>query len=281
MAISLALNHNAYILSLDSLSIYHEIDIASAKPCAEELAQVEHFGVNICEVDTHFNVADYFDIYIDAKNKSIREGKNLIIVGGSGFYLKMLLDGLSAKVEVSQETYAQTQNIMSDLDEAYAFVKQKDSMYAAKISSHDRYRIEKWFLLYFESGIISTEYFTQHKPRKIIENLPIFEIDVTRETLASRIVLRTQKMLSTGLIDEVVTLEKRYTRAPNAMKSIGIKEVCDYLDGKLDMNMLEESIVKNTRKLAKRQQVFNKTQFANRHLLRTDLIEGEVENIFD
>jgi len=91
--------------------------------------------------------------------------------------------------------------------------------------------------------------------------------------LRDRISKRTDIMLESGLIDEVVSLEKKYTRMPNPMKAIGIKETLNFLDGNLNIEELKEKIIINTAKLAKRQKTFNKTQF-NEH------INSNPENLF-
>ncbi len=95
-------------------------------------------------------------------------------------------------------------------------------------------------------------------------NLPIFEILWEKDELRKRVEQRTKLMLKDGLIDEVIYLEKKYTRSPNCMSSIGIVETLEYLDGKIDKKTLEEKIIQNTMKLAKRQNTFNKGQFENR-----------------
>ena len=95
----------------------------------------------------------------------------------------------------------------------------------------------------------------------IAKDLKIFEILWDREELRKRIALRTKLMIKDGVIDEVIALEKKYSRQPNAMSSIGIIETLDYLDGKLSKDELLEKISLNTAKLAKRQNTFNKGQF--------------------
>ena len=79
LALQIAQEHNAYILSLDSLSIYKEINIASAKPSAEELSQVQHFGINQLTPDEHFSVATFIDLYHDASRQANQDDKNLIL----------------------------------------------------------------------------------------------------------------------------------------------------------------------------------------------------------
>ena len=95
-------------------------------------------------------------------------------------------------------------------------------------------------------------------------NLPIFEILWEKDELTNRISLRTKQMIKAGLIDETIYLEKKYTRAPNCMSSIGIVETLEYLDGKISKQELEDKIIQNSLKLAKRQNTFNKGQFTNR-----------------
>ncbi|HFB53666.1 MAG TPA: tRNA (adenosine(37)-N6)-dimethylallyltransferase MiaA, partial [Sulfurimonas autotrophica] len=93
LAIKIAKQMNAYILSIDSLSIYKEIDIVSAKPSREELEEVEHFGINEIYPNEHFSVEIFIKLYEDVVQRCKKEEKNLIIVGGTSFYLKSLLDG--------------------------------------------------------------------------------------------------------------------------------------------------------------------------------------------
>ena len=273
LAIKLAKEFDANILSLDSLSIYKEIDIASAKPTLQERDGVKHFGINEIYPDTNFNVSIFFDIYKKAKEKSIKEHKNLIIVGGTGFYLKSLLTGLSQKPAISKETKRRVKIAINDMENAFKILQKNDETYAKKISPNDSYRVEKWFEIYLQSGLGASQYFKLHKQKPLIENIEIFEIDTPKELLKKRIDLRTREMLKNGLIDEVVYLEKNYTRAPNSMKSIGIKETLEFLDGFLDRDELRDKISQNTAKLAKRQRTFNSTQFPLH-------VKGDLENLY-
>jgi tRNA dimethylallyltransferase len=93
--------------------------------------------------------------------------------------------------------------------------------------------------------------------------MPLYQIDMPRDLLRKRIALRTELMVKEGLIDEICMLEKKYTRTPNCMKAIGIKETLDYLDGVYDKKTLIEKISTNTSRLAKRQTTFNNSQFKN------------------
>lgn len=280
LALKLAHEHNAYILSLDSLSIYKEIDIASAKPSADELSSLKHYGINLIRPDEPFSVATFEQLYRERKARCLAEGKNLIIVGGSSFYLRTLLQGLSPIPEYSEATQKRVEELLLDLPSAHKLLLDADPLYMKAIEPSDRYRIEKMLLLYLQSETTPTEYFTKHPPEPIIEELRVFEIDVEREKLRKRIRLRTRKMIENGLIDEVCALEHRYTRSPNALKAIGIIEVFDYLDGRIGKEEMREQIITHTAQLAKRQQTFNRTQFPNRELFSAEEIYKKAKALF-
>jgi tRNA dimethylallyltransferase len=143
----------------------------------------------------------------------------------------------------------------------------------SNIETNDTYRIEKALNIYLETGLTPTQYFKQYPPRPTVtEPLPVYQIVIDRVKLRERIALRTCMMLKDGLIDEICMLEKKYTRTPNCMKSIGIKETLAYLDGRYDKNMLIEKITTNTARLAKRQTTFNNSQFE-------DVIKGSVKEL--
>ena len=273
LSIRLAKEINANILSLDSLSIYKEIDIASAKPSILERDGVKHFGIDEILPNENFNVSIFLDFYNRAKDITIKENKNLIIVGGTGFYLKALISGLSQKPTISKEVKKEVVSKLKNINKAYKILKENDEAYAQKISHNDSYRIEKWFEIFLQTGKTASEYFTQNQKKPILKNLTIYEIDTPKDILRERISLRTKEMLKKGLIDEVVYLEKKYTREPNSMRSIGIKETLEFLDGFINKNELEEKIINSTAQLAKRQRTFNSTQFGPH-------TKGDLENIY-
>lgn len=257
LSLEIAQQTNSIILSLDSLSVYKEIDIASAKPTKEERGDIVHFGIDEVYPDENFDVTQFFECYKKAKNFAKEKDKNLIIVGGTGFYLKALVEGLSTGIE---------QDIKLDipLDEAYELLYSLDKEYMEKIAQNDKYRIEKAYSIYKQSNMSPSEYFEKNPKIPLAKDLEIFEIVWEREDLKKRINLRTSLMMKEGIIDEVIYLEKNYRRSPNCMASIGIIETLDFLDGKLTKKELEEKISLNTTKLAKRQNTFNKGQFKNK-----------------
>ena len=256
LSLEIAQKTNSIILSLDSLSVYKEIDIASAKPLKEERGDIIHFGIDEVYPNVEYDVMQFIDCYKKAKNYALQNNKNLIIVGGTGFYLKALIEGLSTGVNSKVK-------LDGNVGEVYDLLYSKDEDYMSKIKRNDKYRVEKAYAIYKETNLTPSEYFIQNPKTPIAKDLKLFEILWEKEDLRKRINQRTKMMIDDGIIDEVIYLEKKYTRKPNAMSSIGIIETLEFLDGKLNKKQLEEKIALNTSKLAKRQNTFNKGQFNN------------------
>lgn len=264
LAVELAQRVGGVVLSVDSLAVYRQIDIASAKPTLEERQGIVHFGFDVLDPDAHFSVAVFLELYREAQGYARMLGRPLIIVGGTGFYLKILREGLSDEPAFSAHTRRQTADRMADVPGAYDALARLDPSYAAGIAPGDSYRIERGWLLWHETGELPSVYRARGRSVPLAPRLPLYEIDIGREELRRRIALRTEAMLDAGLIDEVAALEFCYGRRPNAMKAIGIAEVLDYFDGKIAEKDLAAAIALHTGQLAKRQQTFNRGQFPDR-----------------
>lgn len=271
LAVKVAKHLDAHILSLDSLSIYKEIDIVSAKPTLEEQEGIVHFGIDVIYPDESFDVTTFIKLYHSVYKKCQDEDKALVIVGGTSFYLKMLIDGVSELPLINEATKKETSTLLLDLPKAYHLLQKIDPIYMSTIESKDRYRIEKALNIYLETGMSPSDYFKENPPLPTITSpLPIYQIVWERELLRKRIAARTRLMIDQGLIDEICRLEQTYTRTPNCMKAIGIKETLAYLDGHYNKELMIEKITTNTSRLAKRQKTFNNSQFDN-------VIKGSVE----
>ena len=266
LAIEFALKNGYEILSLDSLSIYKEVDIASAKPNQKELSLVKHYGVNEIYPNQKFDVMKFIEIYQKIENKKI------IIVGGTSFYLKAMISGISEMPKIGEEIKKEAQKYRWD------FLNRIDSEYASKIKPQDNYRVSKGVEIYLATNLPPTQYFKQNPPKPIIKNCKIYEIAVERDILRERIKLRTEKMIKMGLIDEVAYLEAKYRdRTLPVLKAIGVKEVLDYFDGVYSKKEMIEKIITNTARLAKRQQTFNKTQFLDKISLPLEKLKKEIK----
>jgi tRNA dimethylallyltransferase len=277
LSLKLAEKYNALILSIDSLSIYKEIDIASAKPTKAELTTIEHFGVDRLSPNENASVMTFITEYKRICEQAALNNKNIIIVGGSSFYLKSMIEGLSKIPDFSSDTLRKTKEMLCDLSECHRLLSNVDPISMEKIAPSDAYRIEKMLLIYLETQMAPSEWFHAHPPSSIITECPVLHLDIDRTVLRKRIALRTRKMVDAGLIDEVAELERQYGRLPNSMKAIGIIETLEYLDGKITKPELIEYISTHTAQLAKRQQTFNLHQFN----LHASASSQELEKIAD
>ena len=220
LALRLAKPLNAIILSLDSLCIYTQINIASAKPNAQELKSIKHFGINIRNIDESFNAGDFAQEYQKASIYAKQNGKNLIITGGSGFYLASMLNGLAPKVP---RLKTHTSN-----DEIFTIASRIDPKFCAKFSQNDTFRLQKWYEIYSflsknsaqikisnnlaKPTQIPSLWLAQNTAAPLIKELLIFELSLERDELRSRILARTKKMLDDGLLDEARTLFASYDK---------------------------------------------------------------------
>ena len=253
LALKIAKEFNGVILSLDSLSVYKEINIASAKPTALELESVKHFGINLIFPNEYFSVGEFIKEYEKAKSYAQNLQIPLIITGGSGFYLKAMMSGLAPKIMDTKSDL--------NLEQIYELILKIDPEFGSKFSKNDKFRLEKWYSIYATTGEIPSKFLRENTAEPIISNLQIFEILWDKEVLRDRIKIRTEKMLENGLIDEAKYLFDKYGFETKSLNSIGLKECGEFLRGELGKDELYEQICTHTAQLAKRQRTFNKSQF--------------------
>lgn len=256
LAIRLARKFNLDIFSLDSLSIYKYIDIASAKPSKAELSEIKHYGIDLLTPNEHCNAKIFFDLLNSVASDRI------LIVGGSSFYLKAIIDGLSYTPKSNEIIESYISKITQNKANVYNLLQKIDSIYALKINPNDKYRIQKALEIFFLTNTAPSEFFKQNKKEKFQHKINIFELVLPKEQLVSNITKRTESMFKNNIVDEVKNLVLNYADS-RVLKAIGIKEVISYLNDEISLESTKELINKNTIALAKRQKTFNKTQFSN------------------
>lgn len=264
LALQLAPLLNAFIFSLDSLCIYKDINIASAKPLESELKMVRHFAIDILSPDEHVSAYIFLQLLHDSILECKNFQKNLLIIGGSSFYLKAIMQGLSPMPNTSLHDNKDFISIMQQpLQTQYNLLMNIDSIYAQKISMNDSYRIQKALEIFFQTSLPPTQFFIQNPP--IPFNMPIYlyNIVIEKKLLHENIAKRTSQMIANGIMEEAERLLKDYGDTIQPFKSIGPKECLMVLKHKMSLHDLEENITTHTRQLAKRQNTFNRTQFKN------------------
>ncbi len=252
---------DAEIFSLDSLSIYKDINIASAKPSLKERKDIKHYALDHLNIDEKNNAQLFKTLLEDAMRVSSKEV--LLIVGGSSFYLKSILEGLSDTPKISGEEVVKIEREISTLTDPYAFLKSIDPNMAFKLHPNDTYRIHKALEIFYATHTPPSEYFKANPKKPFEHAISLFALSMEKNALHNNIKQRTKNMLHLGLIEEIKALYAKYPKDSQPFKAIGVKESVLFLEKQLTLKELEETIISNTMKLAKRQNTFNKTQFNN------------------
>lgn len=242
---------NGEIISADSMQIYKDMDIGSAKPTTEERSQATHHLVDFVDPDRRYSVAD-FKKDAESKIKEILEKNKVpIIVGGTGLYVNSLIYNIHYnEVETDLEYRKMLENI--DVKDLYKMAEGIDSEALKKIALTDRKRISRILEIYHSTGKTKTELEkeSRHEPEY---DYKIFVLNMDRQKLYDRINLRVDLMIKDGLVDEVKRMLEKYSEFPTAMQGLGYKEIVDYLNGNCSIDEAIEKIKLETRRYAKRQ----------------------------
>ena len=256
LSIELAKRINGEIVSCDSMQIYKDMDIGTAKPTIEEMQGIKHYLIDFVSPDERYSVADY---KIDAK-KAIKEiinkGKVPIIVGGTGLYVDSLIYEIEyPNIEFDEEYRLKLEKEADEngLADLYEKAKKIDSQAIEKISENDRKRILRILEIYHATGKNKTEQEIESRKKEVEYDYKVYALKWDREKLYERINKRVDIMLEQGLIDEVKSIYKKYKKFPTAMQGLGYKEVVEYLENKTTKEEMIEKIKQETRRYAKRQ----------------------------
>ena len=256
LSIELAKKINGEIVSADSMQIYKDMDIGSAKVTIDEMQGIKHYLIDNVYPNERYSVANY---KLDAKNaieEIIKKGKTPIVVGGTGLYIDALIYEIEYKDIVINEEYRKELEKIRDehgLEVLYKKALEIDSQAMEKISPNDFKRISRVLEIYEATGKTKTEQEAESRLNEIPYDYKVFAINYDREKLYERINLRVDIMLEKGLIEEVKNLLEKYNEFPTAMQGLGYKEVKQYLDGELTREKMIEKIKQESRRYAKRQ----------------------------
>ena len=256
LSIELAKKINGEIISADSMQIYKDMNIGSAKPTEEEMQGIKHYLIDNVSPEKRYSVAEYKQEAKKAIKEIIEKGKMPIIVGGTGLYINSLIYEIEYNdIEIDEEYRRKLEKRADEegLKKLYeeACIIDPDAMKI--ISSNDRKRIIRVLEIYKQTGKTKTQIEIESRQKEIEFNYIVFAIDMEREILYDRINRRVDIMLKNGLIEEVQNLIKKYKNYPTAMQGLGYKETKMYLEGKINKEELAEIIKRETRRYAKRQ----------------------------
>ena len=256
LSIELAKQIDGEIVSCDSMQIYKDMTIGTAKPTKEEMQGIKHYLIDCVSPEVRYSVADYKKDSINAIKEIISKGKVPIIVGGTGLYLESLIYGIEYnEIETDLEYRKALEDIEKNegLEKLYEMAKQIDEQAIEKISHNDKKRIFRVLEIYHSTGKTKTELEIESRKNGPDYNYILFGINMDREKLYDRINRRVDIMIKQGLIEEVKNVLNKYKEFPTAMQGLGYKEVVAYLEEKMTKEDMIEKIKMETRRYAKRQ----------------------------
>lgn len=248
LGIELAKQINGEIISADSVAVYRELNIGSAKVTVEEREGIPHHLIDIRNYDELYSV---YDFQREAK-ECIRDiksrGKIPIIVGGTGLYINAIL----YDYKFEKETQSIPENYFENFsnEELYHKLLQVNPLYGEKVHPNNRKRVMRLLFRIENGDTIELE-----QTESMNYNASVYFLSGKRETLYFRINQRVDEMLRHGLVDEIKNI---YTKSPDcfeylSFQSIGYREFKDYFLGNSRLEEVSEAIKQNTRRFAKRQ----------------------------
>ncbi len=282
LSIALAKRFSTEVISGDSMLIYRNMDIGTAKPSIEEQDGVVHHLVDIIEPTESFDVTTFIEM-ARAKIREINErGQVPILAGGTGLYIKALLEGYQFNVTPQNEAFRQEMETVAreqGVEELHRRLAEVQPETAARLHPNDIRRV----IRALEVATFGGETVSQEKEDETacLYDVAVIGLTSDRSLLYERINQRVDQMMADGLLDEVKgLLESGVPADAQSMKGIGYKELVAYLEGKCTLEEAVDEIKKGTRHFAKRQFTwYRKMPYIDWYEVKTkkDIIEIEKE----
>ncbi len=252
LSIELARAFNTEILSADSRQFYKDMKIGTAVPSDEELAAAAHHFIQHKKVEEAYSVGDFEREALFKTQDLFKKYDFLILVGGSGLYVKSLLEGLDSFPEIDPEIRAQlnVQFEKEGLEPLKLRLQELDPIAYKRIDPNNPHRVIRALEICLGTGKTFSSFLDKPKPERPFKTISI-GLTAPREEIYERINLRVDAMMAEGLLEEVQILYPK--RELNALNTVGYKELFAFLEGSFSLDEAVEEIKKNTRRFAKRQ----------------------------
>ncbi len=252
LSLKLAKKLNAEIISCDSMSVYKDMDILTSKPTKRDRGKVKHHLVDIISPSKEFSVAEYRRLALKAIDDIFKRGKTPLFVGGSGLYVKAIVDGLFPSGKKNLVFRKRQDRLARKYGNTYLHNKLKriDPASAKKIHPNNLRRVIRALEVYHTEKKRPSE--LKRKTEPLGRKFKIFGLEIERERLYSNIDERVEEMFRQGLVEEVKRLSKKRLSI-TARGALGYAEVLGYLKGRCSLEDAKYLLKRNTRHFAKRQ----------------------------
>jgi tRNA dimethylallyltransferase len=255
VALALAAGLGAEIVNADSLQVYRELDVGTAKPTLEERAQVTHHLIDVADPPEMYDAARYCREGREVLGGLRRRGVAPLVVGGTGLYLKALLSGLFAEGEPAPGVRERVRRELGalGLPALYQRLLHLDPATAARLHPHDTYRIVRALEVLEATGRPLSEFINAHRFQDAPFEVLKLGLILPREELYRRIELRVEVMLEAGWLDEVEGLLSRYPPTLKPLQALGYRHLINFLTGRWSWEEALTLLSRDTRRYAKRQ----------------------------
>lgn len=252
LSIELAEAFNTEIISGDSRQFYREMKIGTAAPSSKELTAATHHFIHHISIEQEYSVGDFEKEALAKTEDLFRKNDIIILVGGSGLYVKSLLEGLNEFPEVASEIRVKLNKILNSkgLEPLKLQLLELDPQYYNRIDTENPHRVIRALEICLGTGKTFSSFLDLPKTLRSFNTIQV-GLTGKREEIYSRINKRVDQMMEAGLEKEAKSLLGR--RELNALNTVGYKELFSFFDGKMGREEAVEEIKKNTRRFAKRQ----------------------------
>ena len=266
LAIKFAKKINGEIINADSMQVYKELKILTARPIKENINNIKHHLYGFQSAKNEFSTGQWLRL-VKKKIKEIRNKNKIpILVGGTGLYFKALTDGLVKIPKIPYKIRNKIRNIQTKIGQKKFYLRllKKDKLIKNKIDPTDVQRsLRAYEVIYFTKKSIFEWYKKTKSQYKKDEFLSIY-IDYPKEQLVNKISKRVDQMIKDGAVEEVKNFEKLNLKNDNNLnKVIGIREIKDFIDKKTSFKEMKLNIVIKTRQYAKRQRTWSRGQMSD------------------
>ena len=250
---------NAAIINSDSLQIYKDLHVLTDRPSEQIISRYDHRLYGILNGNNNCTAALWLDKAIEEINLCFKENILPIIVGGTGLYIKVLIEGISHIPFIKREIKEEVDSLLNRKGITFLYNEIKKKYNETKINFNDKQRIVRSYSLLKQTNKVLEEWQVENHNLLNDVNFKILNTDNDRSILYQRAEKRTEKMFNEGVIDEVNNLlEKNYDPDSSLMKAIGVREIRDYLENLIDLDTCKNRMKKSTRNYIKRQQTWIK-----------------------
>lgn len=285
LSVELAKKIDGEIICCDSMQIYKDMNIGTAKVTKEEMQGIKHYLVDFVLPDQRYSVADYKKDATKAIQEVLSKEKVPIIVGGTGLYVDSLIYNIDyPEIKTDLEYRKKLEKVADEegLEKLYEMAKKIDERATLAISSNDRKRIIRILEIYHSTGKTKTEQEIESRKNEVPYNYLVFAINMDKEKLHERINKRVDIMMDSGLIEEVQDLYNKYgENMLTSVQAIGYKEVIQFFKKEITKEEMIDKIKMETRRYAKRQITWFKKIDNIRWINGLDSIQNNIEIILE